>query len=466
MSQANHEPSFISPAAERRIIPFPRRHPRRPDVPIVFTSETSAHLLPKVAAAGGDDGDDGYGKRRKRARLRLVKTDQLPSPEHVFIIYQIRRRSDGRSYVGVTQRSLETRFRFHQYDAHRRSKKLRAGGLASAIREATQRNVAIHEEFEITKIDGCSTPREARKLEQDWIERLQTRAPAGFNLQPGGASLGGPANGRPITLRIDGQRARRFPSIMAALNRVNAWRMRQGKPLLAFPTVRVRLESGQTPRQAFEFEERVDRRQLRATPIEVAGKEFFSLSKAAKEHCISHTALKGRLWRASRAGLGSACLTEDRRLPGSARQNGVKTGRLPPFELPHPTKSNEVVSAADFAKLTGLPKATVTYRYQKMRHEEGDQLSSLGRDEIIARLLDGTERRIQISLPLPDGRVLHGGVRELIRKVLSDPDLRTMRSEDIGLSGIRKRLRQIESWPTPPAPQIVAKAFGFGDAEV
>ncbi|MCA3775674.1 MAG: GIY-YIG nuclease family protein, partial [Cutibacterium sp.] len=161
MSQANHKPSSILPAAERRIIPFPRRHLRRPDVPIVSIPETSAHFLPKVAAAGGDDGDDGRGKRRKRARLQLVKTDQLPSPEHVFIIYQIRRRSDGRSYVGVTQRSLETRFRFHQYDAHRRSKKLRAGGLASAIREATQRNVAIHEEFEITKIDGCSTPREA-----------------------------------------------------------------------------------------------------------------------------------------------------------------------------------------------------------------------------------------------------------------------------------------------------------------
>ena len=64
MFQANHEPSSILPAAERRIIPFPRRHLRRPDVPIVFTSETSAHLLPKVAAAGGGDGDDGYGKRR------------------------------------------------------------------------------------------------------------------------------------------------------------------------------------------------------------------------------------------------------------------------------------------------------------------------------------------------------------------------------------------------------------------
>jgi hypothetical protein len=176
--------------------------------------------------------------------------------------------------------------------------------------------------------------------------------------------------------------------------------------------------------------------------------------------------LKGRLWRASRAGLGSVSLTEDRRLPGSARHNGVKTGRLPPFELPHPTKSNEVVSAADFAKLTGLPKATVTYRYQKMHYDEGDQLSSLTRNEIIARLLDGTERRIQISLPLPDGRVLHGGVRELIRKVLSDPDLRAMRSEDIGLSGIRQRLRATESWPTPPAPQIVANAFGFGNAEV
>jgi len=74
MFQANHEPSSILPAAERRIIPFPRRHPRRPDAPIISVPEASAHLLPKVAAAGGDDGDDGRGKRRKRARLRLVKT--------------------------------------------------------------------------------------------------------------------------------------------------------------------------------------------------------------------------------------------------------------------------------------------------------------------------------------------------------------------------------------------------------
>ena len=80
MSQANHEPSSILPSAERRIIPFPRRHLQRPDAPIVFTPETSAHFLPKVAAAGGDDGDDGRGKRRKRARLRLVETAQLASP--------------------------------------------------------------------------------------------------------------------------------------------------------------------------------------------------------------------------------------------------------------------------------------------------------------------------------------------------------------------------------------------------
>ncbi|MCA3155524.1 MAG: GIY-YIG nuclease family protein [Burkholderiales bacterium] len=462
MSQANHEPNHNSPQTERRIIPFPRRHLQRPDALIVSNPE--AHLLPKVAAAGGgdDDGRDG----RKRRRLRCVRNAPLPSAQPIYIIYQIRRLSDERSYVGVTQRGLETRFRFHRYDAQRRGKRLRAGGLAEAIRQTIERNVAIHEEFEITKIDGCSTPREARKLEQHWIERLQTRAPKGFNLQPGGASLGGPANGRPITLRIDGQRKRRFPSIMSALNYVNALRIRDGKSPLGFPTVRARIEAGHTPRQAFEFEERVDRRQLRAMPIHVAGKEFFSLANAAKESGLSQSALKGRRWRASRAGLGSASLAEDRRLPGSARQNGAKTGRLPPFELPHPHNANEVVSAADFARLTGLSKATITYRYQKILHEEGDQLFSLDREEIIARLLEGPERRIQISLPLPDGRILKGGVRELIRKVLADPDLRAMRSEDIGLSGIRKRLRETESWPTPPSPQIVAKAFGFGDADI
>ena len=52
-----------------------------------------------------------------------------------------------------------------------------------------------------------------------------------------------------------------------------------------------------------------------------------------------------------------------------------------------------------------------------------------------------------ISLVLPDGRALTGGVREVIRQVLDDPALRCGRPERwLGPSAIRARLRRIPGY--------------------
>jgi hypothetical protein len=93
----------------------------------------------------------------------------------VYSIYEIRRRSDGRRYVGVTQRSLELRKRLHIYCARRRTQVPRPGGLGEAILRAERSGLSAAVEFEITLLETCTTPLEARRLEALWIERLRTR---------------------------------------------------------------------------------------------------------------------------------------------------------------------------------------------------------------------------------------------------------------------------------------------------
>ncbi len=45
-----------------------------------------------------------------------------------------------------------------------------------------------------------------------------------------------------------------------------------------------------------------------------------------------------------------------------------------------------------------------------------------------------------ITVPVPHGPVLHGGVRAVIRQVLEDPAVDLRRDEPLGASAIRARL--------------------------
>ncbi|MFN7594571.1 MAG: GIY-YIG nuclease family protein, partial [bacterium] len=122
----------------------------------------------------------------------------------VWYVYQIRRKSDDRSYVGVTQRPIEVRKTLHLYFARRPNHNHRRGGLAEAIRAAERSGLVAAEEFEISLLETCTDPEVARSLERLWIAKLNTAFPSGFNLAKGGASLGGPGNARPVTISRPG----------------------------------------------------------------------------------------------------------------------------------------------------------------------------------------------------------------------------------------------------------------------
>ena len=380
----------------------------------------------------------------------------------VYSIYEIKRRSDGRRYVGVTQRSLELRKRLHIYCARRRKQAHRRGGLGEAILQAERSGLSATEEFAITLLETCTTPLEARRLEALWIERLQSRVPNGFNLQPGGATLGGPGNARPITLGPVGQAPQVFQSIMSALAASNATREANGHKALRLPAVYARLQAGHAQRAAFGLTQRLDLRRKRAEPFRYRGRTHVSLHTVASRKNIPIDTLRSRLHRARLAGIANADIGFDRRLPGSPRRNDAGTGRLPPLSLPHPKDAEAPpVSAAEFARLTGIPKATVTHRFSRVLAGDFGDPSQLQREQLLSLLTSEQERRIVIALPVPDGRTLRAGVRELIRYVLSSPSLLAVRKENLGMSAIRARLRRLQGWPSSLQGADVAWAFGF-----
>ena len=380
----------------------------------------------------------------------------------VYSIYVIKRISDGRRYVGVTQRSLELRKRLHIYCARRRTQVPRPGGLGEAILQAERSGLSAAVEFEIKLLETCTTPLEARRLEALWIERLRTRVPNGFNQQPGGATLGGPGNARPITLGPVGQTPRSFQSIMSALAVTNATREASGQKALRLPTVYARLQAGHAQRAAFGLTQRLDLRRKRAEPFRYRGRTHVSLHTVSSRKNIPIDTLRSRLHRARIAGIANADIGFDRRLPGSPRRNDAGPGRLPPMSLPHPTDAEAPpVSAAEFARLTGIPKATVTHRFNRVLAGDFGDPSQLQREQLLSLLTSEQERRIVIALPVPDGRTLRAGVRELIRYVLSSPSLLAVRKENLGMSAIRARLRRLQGWPSSIQAADVAWAFGF-----
>ena len=380
----------------------------------------------------------------------------------VWYVYQIRRRSDDRSYVGVTQRPIEVRKTLHLYFARRPNHNHRRGGLGEAIREAERSGLVPAEEFEISLLETCTDPELARSLESQWIAKLNTAFPNGFNLAKGGASLGGPGNARPVTISRPGGEPAKFQSIMAAVGALNSQRQSNGDSTLGLGTVYARLQSGQSPRAALGLVRRLDGRRRRAAAFRFSGKAHIALRTASQRTGIHIDTLRSRLHRAKRAGYPGADIAMDRRCPGFPRRYGAATGRQPPMSLPHPfDEAKAPVSAAEFARMTNLPKSSVTYRFNLIRDGNFGDPSQLQREQLLSLLTSEQERRIVIALPVPDGRTLRAGVRELIRYVLSSPSLLAVRKENLGMSAIRARLRRLQGWPSSLQGADVAWAFGF-----
>jgi len=116
-------------------------------------------------------------------------------------IYLIRHKETGRSYVGQTTRSPKTRFRAHQTAAE--SEKWRH-------KQAISRAIHKHgwDSFDKEVLQECQSLEELNKAEIEWIEKLGTLSPNGYNLTTGGKNRG-KASAETIEKMRAAQRGRR-----------------------------------------------------------------------------------------------------------------------------------------------------------------------------------------------------------------------------------------------------------------
>jgi hypothetical protein len=378
----------------------------------------------------------------------------------IWRIYHLRRLTDSAGYVGVTQRPLAIRLAAHGTIARRHPERGRPGSLAAAIRQTFADGLPFQTAFQAEILAETSLPAEARRLERVWINRLGTASPRGFNVMPGGASLGGPANAIPLTLAHPTRGFLRFASLMDAVTATDRERQREAKPPLQLGTIYARRELGWSIEEALELTTHVDGRRRRAA-FRWRGRSYRTLEEVAQVDGVAIATIRSRLHRARRAG----CevwhdAAKDRRLPGSHRTGDAKCGRQKPLALPHPADPKSApVDAASFARMSGLPRATVLHRHHRLLETHGSAV--LPRAIVLAALVARQDRRVVLSLSLPGGQTLRDGVRALIRTVLSDPALNGSRAEKLGFSAIRARLRRVPGWPADLSVDAVQWAFGF-----
>ena len=390
--------------------------------------------LPALTGAGRFDASCAM------ALARPIKPGAIEDrPWRVYAIEDLETR---RSYVGITQRSPAARKVAHIYQA-RRDTPVRPGGLLARIREIEASGRCPGAVLVVSTLDTTRSATEARRLEAEWIERLNTRSPAGYNLMPGGSSLGGPSNSKPVTLAIPGRGVRTFPTIQDAI----ADRMTATLPVLQPSTVYARLAMGWSAAEALGYRTHRDGRRLRPA-FRVGDTVYRDLRSASVATGLSQDTLRSRLQRASLVQPGGVVdCGADRRHAGRGRTallGLVWAG------------TGEPVTAEEFARRTGVPKGTVIHRMQRVRRS--GQIVSPRR--LHKLLTTPTDRRTVIRLDLPGGESWTGGQRDLIRRLFARPELEAARRERLSESGIRRRLRLLgtEKWWSAEA---VRQAFGF-----
>jgi hypothetical protein len=248
----------------------------------------------------------------------------------VWTAYEILCRRSGRGYVGITRRSLPVRVAAHDLLARRRPDLGGPGSLGAAIRRAHGLGLSFHEAFSVRVLAQTSDPQQARELERLWIARLGTAAPHGYNLMPGGASLGGPANAEAVSIRHRQRGLLHFGSLMDAVADINREREQGGKAPLSLGGVYARRALGWTIEEALELRRHADGRRQRAL-FRWHGRTYHSLHELARKEGLPISTARSRLHRARRAGCDSSHDGgTDRRKPGPWRRDGTGCGLQPP----------------------------------------------------------------------------------------------------------------------------------------
>jgi hypothetical protein len=131
---------------------------------------------------------------RRRLAQGMTPEEALFTPPNLGysngIIYLITNLVNNKKYVGLTTTSLDQRWESH-LDTSRKN----AGLVHKAIAEFGKEN------FTIELIDSASNPKELRVKEREWIKKLNTSSPNGYNSTNGG-EIGGSC-GKPTRLPND-----------------------------------------------------------------------------------------------------------------------------------------------------------------------------------------------------------------------------------------------------------------------
>ena len=367
----------------------------------------------------------------------------------LFAIYDLHDRETGLHYVGLTIRPLAERVAAHRTQA-RRGRSVRPGGLMARLREIQARGG--QDPFTCRVVAHARTAAEARALERLWIDRLSARVPTGYNLMPGGSSVGPDGNARRVDVRGDDGQIRTHSSIRAAVADRNRQLRAQGLPLLGRSDVYSRLAAGWSPEEALGYQRHADGRGQRGA-FRIDGTSYASLATAAAATGLGTDALRSRLHRARKRSPAEEVMDI------SADRRQQSRGHGAPLSLVWPI-TGEVLTAEQFARRAGIAKATVLHRWHRAEANAG--AVPLTAAALHARLVAREDRRRPLELHLPDGRVWQGGEREVIRRLLGEPALEAGRIVRLSDNGIRRRLRQLSADQRLDLA-CTAWAFGFSD---
>lgn len=117
----------------------------------------------------------------KEALGVVKRTPKTLSPHYKCNIYKVINLLNGKSYVGVTVNTIQERFTQHVYMSTSRSS---SGSLQSAIYRHGREKFSI-ELLEVSELQDLSSK------EKNWISVSGSIAPSGYNLNSGGAGIGG-----------------------------------------------------------------------------------------------------------------------------------------------------------------------------------------------------------------------------------------------------------------------------------
>lgn len=310
-------------------------------------------------------------------------------------------------YVGVTQRTLSDRLNAHFNESTRKKTRgLSRFSLGFAIRqhlEQDTRGDRLNEDFQIRELEVYSSVGAMLAGEAQWIERLKTMAPSGYNLMRGGSSAGGPSNSKPCEIFID-YKLESFTSIGDAIRAVALFHGITDDTERRKFHGKVRTRMGYKTGHPWSF----------AEALELEPREDFRntlLSKNAK---------------ASGENIGTARSRDFRKKKAGKLANVDKI-----YNVPDPGDLTQFVSIGKAAELLGIPKSTVRWRLDQIRLKQTPMTPA----EIISHIKNPQDRKNLIRVQLPgENDPVEFGYNELAEK---------FQKKGHSFSAIKSRLRKM-----------------------